>query len=44
GSCYRFGLGVSVDLEKARYWYQQAANQGDQDARDALNDLNRNGR
>ncbi|MBR0279573.1 MAG: sel1 repeat family protein, partial [Synergistaceae bacterium] len=38
GSCYRFGLGVSVDLEKARYWYQQAANQGDQAARRALNE------
>ncbi|MBR4195214.1 MAG: sel1 repeat family protein [Synergistaceae bacterium] len=44
GHCYRYGYGVSKDLQKARYWYQQAANQGDRDARQQLDNLNRNGK
>lgn len=44
GNCYRYGYGVSKDLQKARYWYQQAANQGNRDARLQLDDLNRTGR
>ena len=44
GLCYRYAKGVSKDLQKARYWYQQAANQGNQIARIQLDDLNRTGR
>lgn len=38
-SCYEQGDGVSTDLEKAKYWYQQAANQGDGYAIQALAQL-----
>lgn len=44
GICYRNGYGVSKDLQKARYWYQQAANQGNESARLQLDDLNRLGK
>ena len=44
GNCYRNGYGVSKDLQKARYWYQQSANQGNRNAREALDDLNRRGK
>lgn len=44
GFCYKFGYGVSKDLQNARYWYQQAANQGNKVARIQLDDLNRTGR
>ena len=44
GNCYIYGHGVSRDLQKARYWYQQAANQGNRYAREALDHLNRLGK
>jgi TPR repeat protein len=28
-SCYEHGDGVPIDIERAIYWYQQAANNGD---------------
>jgi len=42
-NCYRYGYGVSRDLQKARYWYQQSANQGNQSARANLDSLNKYG-
>ena len=36
GQCYMLGFGVSVDLQKARYWYGKAADQGNQLAKIAL--------
>lgn len=41
--CYRYGNGVSKNLEKARYWFGKAAEQGDRAARNALNELNKQG-
>ena len=42
--CYRNGWGLSEDIEKARYWFQQAINQGYTLARQALDDLNKRGK
>ncbi|MBQ3347187.1 MAG: SEL1-like repeat protein, partial [Synergistaceae bacterium] len=42
GHMYRFGYGVNKDLQKARYWYQQAADQGNATARVQLEDMNKN--
>ena len=38
-SSYERGDGVPADKEKAIYWYQQAANQGDAFAQQALDQL-----
>ncbi len=32
GTCYRYGIGVTKDLEQAVQWYQKAADQGNTDA------------
>jgi hypothetical protein len=32
GCCYRFGKGTEVDLGKARYWLERAADKGDERA------------
>ncbi len=40
GGLYENGLGVAVDRDQARYWYEQAAAQGDEAARQALAALN----
>lgn len=37
-TCYESGIGVKKDLDKALYWYQQAAEQGWQVAIDRLKD------
>ena len=39
GAMYEHGVGVAVDLDKAKAWYQQAANRGDAGARTALKRL-----
>ena len=40
GDCCRDGHGVSVDIEKARYWYKKAIDEiGDDDAKKALKKL-----
>jgi TPR repeat protein len=40
GECYEKGLGVKeVDIEKAKYWYEEAAKQGDADAIESLKRL-----
>ncbi len=41
GACYRYGYGVNKDLQKAREWLSKAAAQGHQNARDVLDDMNR---
>ncbi|WP_444216008.1 tetratricopeptide repeat protein [Dialister hominis] len=40
GLMYEFGRGVEQSDEKAREWYQKAADQGFEDAMVALNSLN----
>ena len=37
-ACYRYGLGTSVDLEKEKYWMDQAAAHNDYKAIDILNE------
>jgi TPR repeat protein len=32
GNCYRFRKGISIDNEKAAYWYTKAAEQGNDGA------------
>ena len=39
GQAYETGEGVSKDLTEARRWYQKAADQGDEDAKEALKRL-----
>ena len=43
GACYRLGYGVNRDLQKARYWYEKAAAQGNLGAINALDNMNRRG-
>jgi tetratricopeptide (TPR) repeat protein len=38
GECYRKGDGVEEDTEKAREWYQKAAENGQENAKEALED------
>jgi len=38
-NCYRHGWGTKVDLKQARTFYQFAANQGNQEAKDALKEM-----
>ena len=40
GECYEEGNGVQADLEKAREYYQQAAERGYKSAQEALERLN----
>ena len=40
GFCYAKGEGVAQDKTKAAYWYEKAAEQGDEMAKDALAKLN----
>ena len=37
-ACYRYGLGTTIDLEKEKYWMNQAANHNDYKAIDVLNE------
>ena len=39
GWCYENGKGVPKDMKKAVYWYREAAEQGDAEAKDALRRL-----
>jgi TPR repeat protein len=39
GRLYETGRGVARDLREARKWYQQAADQGNQQARQRLDKL-----
>ena len=41
GCFYKDGEGTEVDLGKARYWLERAAAKGDEDAIEALADLER---
>ena len=36
GDCYFNGEGVDADESKARFWYHKAADQGNEDAKEAL--------
>jgi uncharacterized protein len=36
GACYRDGIGVPVDLELAREWFQRSAEGGNAEAQSAL--------
>ena len=36
---YEYGWGITEDLEKATFWYNKAAEQGDNDAIEALKRL-----
>ncbi|MBH5330296.1 SEL1-like repeat protein [Eikenella sp. S3360] len=36
---YAKGVGVSVNVAQARLWFERAAAQGDQDAQEALRQL-----
>ena len=40
GECYRDGMGVTQDLNKAREWYTKAASQGYTNAQTKLDQLN----
>jgi TPR repeat protein len=37
--CYEYGYGTSADLDKARYWRQEASKYNDEDAKRALQTL-----
>ena len=37
---YKYGIGMTKDLNKAKEWYTKAAAQGDTDAQQALDVLN----
>ncbi len=39
GSIYRSGEGVEKDLEKALYWYEKAAKQGDIEAQEIITQI-----
>ena len=39
GHCYEQGLGVDVDLKEAIQWYEKAAKQDNEDAKEALKRL-----
>ncbi len=39
GIMYQYGKGVAKDETKAVYWYRKAAEQGNEDAKDALKGL-----
>ena len=39
GECYRRGDGVEEDIEEAKEWYQKAADQGNERAKDKLEEL-----
>ncbi len=39
GKCYYHGDGVAKDLKQAVYWYRKAAEQGDEDAKKALEEV-----
>ena len=39
GAMYFQGTGVAKDMEKARYWLQKAADDGDMDAKNMLSEL-----
>lgn len=40
GDCYEKGIGVKeIDIEKAKYWYGKAADQGNEDAIESLKRL-----
>ena len=39
GECYNLGYGVEQDLEEAVKWYRLAAEKGNEDAKEALKDL-----
>ena len=36
-SCYRYGIGTSINQEKADYWMQEAAKNNDNDAIELIN-------
>ena len=38
GNCYYNGHGVTKDVQLARYWWQKAADQGHQGAKENLKD------
>lgn len=39
GFCYESGIGVAVNMKKARYWYKRAALQGDEQSKLRLKEL-----
>ena len=40
--CYEKGYGTPANVDKAIYWYEQAAKQGNQEAKNALKRLRAN--
>lgn len=39
GYCFESGIGTPINIKKAKYWYQQAALQGDKEAKKKLKEL-----